>query len=159
MVAKTNKCRFRRGFSLVDVMSAIIVLAVMVIGAANYRYYAALDERNASMQITAARIGALLCESWRGVKGIDTYDPTIYSCPELAITPSTGPDEPEGFTPLGSYTVELNGGNYHATLSWKDIHTELRALNVVVVWTLRGQEEVGVGGEDKSFKLTTYALN
>lgn len=157
ILRRTDRRRFRRGLSLVDVMSAIVALAIMVIGAANYRYYAAMDERKASMQITAARIGVLFCESWRGVKGTDTYDPTIYSCPELSIAASTGPEKPEDFTLLGSYTVELSGGNYHATLSWKDVHAELRALNVVVAWTLQGQGEAG--DEYELFKLTTYALN
>ena len=108
------------------------------------------------MQVGAARIGVLLCEGWRGVKGSDAYDPTTYSGSDLVITASSGPEEPEGFTLLGSYTVELNGGNYYATLSWNDVYTELRALNVVVTWTLRGQEGVGFEGIDELFRLTTY---
>ena len=156
MVTKTNKRRFRRGLSLVDAMSAIVVLVVTVIGAADYRYYAALDERKATIQVGAARIGVLLCEGWRGVKGSDAYDPTTYSGSDLVITASSGPEEPEGFTLLGSYTVELNGGNYYTTLSWNDVYTELRALNVVVTWTLRGQEEVGFEEIDELFRLTTY---
>ena len=156
MVAKTNKRRFRQGLSLVDVLSAIVVLVVMLIGAADYRYYAALDHRKATMQVSAAGIGVLLCEGWRGVKGSDAYNPTTYSGSDLVITAGSGPDEPEGFTLLGSYTVELNSGNYYTTLSWKDVYTELRALNTVVSWTLRGQEEAGFEEIDQLFRLTTY---
>ena len=158
MVTKANKRRFRRGLSLVDVMGAIVVLAVTVIGTADYRYYAVLDERKATIQLTAARIGVLLCESWRGVKGSSTYDPTTYSGSDLTITTGTGPNEPEGFTLLGKYTIELNGGNHYTTLSWKDVQAELRALNVVVISPLREQEGNGIDDADGSFefRLTTY---
>ena len=54
---------------------------------------------------------------------------------------------------LGSYTVTLNDVNYYAILSYKDIDTGLRALNVVVAWDQQGSQ---FGFPVKSFKLTTY---
>ena len=106
----------------------------------------------------AARIGLMLCESWRGVKGIETYDPTAHLGSVLTITESTGPDKPEDFTLLGSYTVTLDGANYYTTLSWKDVSTGLRALNIVVAWVQRDQGQSSINDADKSFKLTTYAF-
>ena len=131
MTIKRSKSEM--GVSLIEVMVSIVILLVAVTGALGYRYYAALDARRAAMRRTSARIGLLLSESWRGVKGDSTYDPITYLGSDLAITTSTGPAEPNGFTPLGSYTVVSNdGATYYATMSWKDVSTGLRALNVVV---------------------------
>ena len=155
----TEQIRRTRGVTLIEVMLAILILSVAVFGASGYRYYATLDARKADMHSTAARIGLLLCESWRGVKGAETYDPTAYFASELTITPITVPYEFEytGFTLLGGYAVVLNRANYYAILSWKDVDTGLRALNVVVAWAPR--EQVGIGGAYRSFELTTYTPN
>ena len=154
-----HKAKKRGAFTLVEVMAATLILTVVVLGAAGYRYYTALDVRKSSMHTAGARIALLLSESWRGVKGIETYDPTAHFGTDLAITASGGSSAPGGFTLLGSYTVALNGVNYYATLSWKDVVNELRALNVVVAWSHNGQETTNVADADKSFKLTTYTLN
>jgi prepilin-type N-terminal cleavage/methylation domain-containing protein len=158
MAAKISKSPFRSGLSLVETMVALAILSVGVIAATNYRYYAALDARRAAMYTAAAGIGQMLCESWRGVEGDETYDPATYFGSNLEITPSTGPDKPEGFTLLGSYTVQLNGVSYYVTMSWKKIYTGLRALNVVVAWVQREQAGSDIDDANKSFKLTTYIL-
>jgi len=158
MVPKTGKICCRRGFSLVSIMIAIAILLAALIGTSNFRYFSALDAQKATARITAARIGLMLCESWRGLGGVDTYDPATYFSSALTITQSAGPDKPEDFTLLGSYTVTLNGANYYITLSWKDVSTGLRALNIVVAWAQREQGQSSLNDADKSFKLTTYAL-
>ena len=144
---------------MVDAMVALAILSVGVMAATNYRYYAALDARKATVHTTAARIGQMLCESWRGVEGAETYDPITYLGSNLKITTSTGPEKPGDFTLLGSYTVRLNGVDYYVTMSWKDIYSGLRALNVVVAWVQREQVGSNIAGADKSFKLTTYMLH
>ena len=159
MVPRTSKIRYRRGFSLIDIMISVFVLLVAFIGTSNFRYYSALDSQKATAKITAARIGLTLCESWRGIKGIETYDPTAHFGSTLTITQSAdGPDKPEDFTLLGNYTVTLNGANYYITLSWKDVSIGLRALNIIVAWAQRPQGQSSFNDADKSFKLTTYAL-
>ncbi len=159
-------------FTIIEVMGAILILLIAFIGASGYRYYAALDAQKATMQATAARIGLLLSENWRGVEGIETYDPAAYFGSELVITEDTvfefssdhaitGPIVTESFTPLGTYKVVIDDATYYAILSWKDVSTELRALNVVIAWELRGREvtsDTDVSGL-KLFKLTTYTLN
>ncbi|MFZ2147034.1 MAG: prepilin-type N-terminal cleavage/methylation domain-containing protein [Sedimentisphaerales bacterium] len=158
MVPKTCKIRCRRGFSLVSIMIAIVIILVALIGTSNFRYYSVLDAQKAAAKITASRIGLMLCENWRGIGGVETYDPATYFGSDLTITASAGPDKPEDFTLLGSYTVTLNGTKYYITLSWKDVSTGLRALNVVVAWAQRPQGVISLNDADKSFKLTTYAL-
>jgi Tfp pilus assembly protein PilV len=156
MILKTRKIRYRRGISLVSIMIAITILVAALIGTSNFRYYSALDAKKATAKITASRIGLMLCENWRGLGGIETYDPVSYLSPDLTITTSTGPAKPADFTFLGSYTVTVNNANYYITLSWKDVSAGLRALNIIVAWAQRELGTSSLNDADKSFRLTTY---
>jgi hypothetical protein len=165
ILPKTNKMRYRRGVTLIGTMVAVAILLIALIGTSSFRYYAALDGRRANTQTAAARIALTLCESWQGVKGVQTYNPTVHLSSNLEITKSgTGPAKPDDFTLLGSYVVVLgyiDSVNYNATLSWKDVQPGLRALNVIVTWASRdqrvgGKNEVAVATPDKSFALTVY---
>jgi prepilin-type N-terminal cleavage/methylation domain-containing protein len=161
-----NRGKQPKGLSLVETMVAIVVLSIAVLGASGYRYYAALDTRKADMRMTAARVALLLCESWHGLKGDETYDPTVHLGSELSITVADSndavPDVPADFTKLGSYGVLMNGVPCYTTMSWRDISAGLRALNVVIAWPSRtiwtdSLDEVLV--DSKLFKLTTYTEN
>lgn len=177
----TRKFKRSKGVSLIEIMIAVAILSVTVIGASGYRYYANLDAREADDHIAAARIGLLLCESWRGLKGATDFDPTAYFGQELAITVDDGfsgfahmGSTSLTFNTLGSYQVMLNGMDYHIVLSWADINPSLRALNVVVGRLKSNQRqnqasysyqddpyaEPYTGDDDseayKLFKLTTY---
>lgn len=156
MIVKRHKTI--AGFTLIEVMISATIFVVAVLGTSAYRYTAALDARKADLQTSGARIALLLCESWGGVKGSETYDPTAYFASELTITTITGSAgvEYEDFTLLGGYTVALNGVNYYAILSWKDVSAELRALSVIVAWPEQGQELSYVADTYKLFRLTTY---
>ena len=157
MVAMTVKRhKSTGGFTLVEAMITILILSIAVIGTSGYRYHAAMDAQKAAMHITAAGVALLLTESWRGVKGDETYDPIAHLGSDLVITTGNSTTV-EGFNLLGGYTVVANGVNYYyVTLSWKDVGTELRILNVVVTWIQRDQGQTGSSYADKSFKLTTY---
>lgn len=164
MVSRTCKDGYRRGFSLVDTMVAVVILLIAVIGTSIFRYNAALDGRRFNSHTSAARIGLMLCESWRGINGDTTFDPIQLSTSDLKIGQSTQSvsDVPSDFNLLGRYTVTMNdvhGVDYHTTLSWKDIQTGLRALNVVVAWAQRSPDQDGVMNVDKSYRLTVYAHN
>ena len=167
MISKKYKVRCRRGTTLVSAMVAVAVILIALIGTSNFRYYSALDARKASAQTTGARIALMLCESWRGIQGDQTYDPITNLGSDVTVTDSEGPANPDDFTLLGSYEIILdNPGNedndynitYYATLSWKDIQPGLRALNVIVAWAQRDQGIDGFAGTDKSFPLTIYTL-
>lgn len=80
-----NKVCCRSGISLIEAMNAILILSIAVIGAPAYRYCSTLDSRKAEAYITAARFGHLLCESWRGLGGNNTYDPVDHLSSGLTI--------------------------------------------------------------------------
>jgi len=164
MILRTSKIRCRRGVSLIGTMVAVTILLIALIGTSTFRYAAALDGRRAGTHTTAARVALTLCESWRGVKGNQVYDPTAYLSSDLEITSSSeGPDKPDDFILLGNYVVVLDyieSVNYNATLSWKDVQPGLRALNVVVAWASRDRGALTKHdtspATDKSFGLTVY---
>ncbi len=157
-----------KGTSLIEVIVAMGILAIAVTGALIHRYYATLNTKEAVAHITSARISTLLCESWGGVKGSDTYEPVSHLGSELQISPVTGIGEPEhfgDFTPLGIYEISLDESKYYIALAWKDIVVGLRALNVVVAHKYSSTMlEGGSTGyafqwsddDNNLFKLTTY---
>jgi hypothetical protein len=137
-------------------MNAIFILMLAVIGASGYRYFATLDARKADTYITAARVGHLLCESWRGLQGTEIYDPAAHLGTGLTIAAGDGSAAPEGFTALGTYELMLNDVAYHIILSFKDVSTDLRALNIVLIWQQKVQGQNEIDQADNSFELTTY---
>lgn len=159
MIMTVKQRKFPAAFTLIEVLVAMVIVIAFVAGAAQYRYYATLDARKAAMQRTAATIGLLLCENWRGVKGTETYDPKAHLGSDITIIQATAFEEVESeeneFILLGRYTVILDDVKYYATLSWKDVKSELRALNVIVAWAQRYQGSDSESA-DKLFKLTTY---
>lgn len=161
MTVKRPRCA--AAMTLVEVMGAILILSVAVIGASAYRYHSALDARKADETATATRIALLLCENWRGIRGDETFDPEDYWSHDLPgiENSSEGPEVPPGFTVLNTYTVEINNVFYYVTMSWKDLFAGLRALNVAVAWNQNGSGSgsTAFAHADKSFRLTTYVAN
>jgi hypothetical protein len=154
---KIIKNKTRSGFSLVDVMISIVVLAVAVIGTTNYRYFASTEAKKGWMHITAARTALMLCENWRGVQGDETFDPITSLGSEIAITASNGPEKEADFILLQTFRVEINDTYYYCTMSYKDVQAGLRALNVIMAWSPRDQKASNDETE-KTFSLTVYAL-
>jgi hypothetical protein len=104
-----------------------------------------------------------LGESWRGLKGDVTLDPTGLGSSDMEVSVSSwnGHEKPDDFTLLGNYVVVLDDDdpdsvNYYATMSWKDVQPGLRALNVSVTWAQRGRGIDDTENVDKSFGLTVY---
>ena len=159
MSQKVKKTWYRPGISLIETMNAIAILSITLIGVSGYRYCSTLDARKADAYIASARIGNLLSESWRGLQGSEAYDPVARLGAGMTITAGEGPDAPGGYTVLGSYEIVLNDITFYATLSWKNLSDNLRALNTVLIWAQRTHEQNKLDDADKSFELTTYVLN
>jgi hypothetical protein len=159
----TKRSKSAGGFTFTEVMGAILVLTVAVLGTSAYRYHATLDVHKAEMKTTGARIGCLLCETWHGLSDPNTFDPVTHFGTELAITSlssSGGPGAPSGHTELGTYEITVDEVDYTATLFWKDVSSGLRALSVIIVWDWDPQvHSMGSHPISKSFRLTTYVTN
>lgn len=149
------------GLTLIEIMVSIIIIIIGVIGAMGYRYYCALDARRADVQVTAARLGSMLLESWKAAGGYSPSDPmNNYNPVDLAYFPevtisTSGSTGPGGFNDVfGKYLVVANRVNYYATLSYQDVTGEPKVLNVCVAWMPRNQ--TWDASEYQSVKLTGY---
>lgn len=63
------------GFTLIEVMIAVSIIAVVALGTLCYQYYGVKHSRVSQAQITATRIGQLLLEDWKSTGGDPDYDP------------------------------------------------------------------------------------
>ena len=156
---KTRQIKTSSGFTLVECMIAMVVLSVALIGASGYRYYAALDARKANLYTTAVRTATLLCEGWSGEDGEPNFNPVTTFSPDLTIATAAGPSTPTGFTPLGSYRIIVEDTYYYATLSWKDVGSNLKALHIIVSWNQSGRGSTSLASAGKTYQLTTYVSN
>jgi hypothetical protein len=155
---KKYKTWYRHGISLVETMNAIAILSIAVIGITGYRYCAALDTHKSDACIASARIGQLLSESWRGMQGSENYDPVSHLGAGLTISESDGPEAPMGYTVLGSYEILMNDMAFYTTLSWKDPSSNLRILNIVLIWARQNRGQNNIDESERTFRLTTYVL-
>lgn len=160
---KTKKKKQNLGLSLVEIMVAMSVMVIAIIGAMGFRYYCALDARKADIQVTAARLGSMFLEDWAGNGGRLDYDPTgLTGLTSFSVSsPQAGVSAPGGFNALGTYGITANGVNYHAVLSYIDeTPTVPRTLNVVVAWPhkypIGNYSKTEGPGRYNSVMLTTY---
>lgn len=148
------------GFTFNEVMAAILVLTIAVLGTSAYRYHAAMDVRKADDKTTSARTACLLCETWHGTTDPNTFDPVSHFGSELTISSlasNEGPLVPTGWTRLGTYQIIIDDVDYRALLVWRDISPGLRALSVTIVWDWNQQGmSLSNPALSKTFKITTY---
>lgn len=156
---KERKFKTRRGFALIDIMAAAVILIIALIGTSAYQYNASLQIRKSNMHANGIRIAALLCEGWSGRDGDTSFDPNATLSPDLNITADTGPSVPTGFTLLGSYKIIVDGSYFFTTLSWQDIDDDVRALNVTVNWDHCDRGTNTLADACKSYQLTAYVKN
>lgn len=142
MSIKANQKKRRCGLTMIEIVVAMVIIVVAVTGAMGYRYYSILDARKARVKITAARVGSMFLESWKGTGGRsvpeDAFDPKNFDFGSKLIVSGSGGTAvgiPGGFIPFGAYAVSTDGSNYYAALSYSDdAGTNLRTLNIAVAW-------------------------
>jgi hypothetical protein len=153
------KPKSRGAFTIIDIMIAVAILLIAILGTSAHRYNAVLNARRADLHTNAVQTALLLCEGWNGACGDATFRPDYTFGSNLNISENAGPDAPSGFQTLGSYKIILEGVDYYATLSWQDLGTDLRALSVVVNWDPTGHDTGDFADATKSYRLTTYVEN
>ncbi|MHC4221066.1 MAG: hypothetical protein ACYST9_01480 [Planctomycetota bacterium] len=160
-MAKINghtKAYKNNALTLVETIIATTVLLIVFIAASGYRYSSTIDVVKSERQTGAVRLCQLLTKSWQGAQGDALYSPVnaSFSADTLIAASMKSRPAPDGFTLLGSYRVRFNGIRYVATLAWKDVDTELRALNIEVAWARRRPQMSDISQANKSFTLSTY---
>jgi hypothetical protein len=152
--------RFNRasGVTLIEVMVATAILIITIAGISGYRYCSSLNAHCSEKQITAARVGQLLCGSWAGVKGTEIFDLKAFLGPDLLIeTLDTPTNPPHAFVSLGRYRITIEGFAYDCELAWNDVSSDLRALWIRVGWDWRQEDPTSPNNAlKKSFTIITY---
>ena len=158
-IITSGKYKSRSGLTIVEVMVAVTILIVAMLGTSAYQYSAALNARRGNMFATASRTALLLSEGWNGVFGVKSFDPVSILGDEIVISSAYGPDAPDGFTLLGNYMIELENTGYYATLSYRDIAPDFRALSIIISWDQALGGTAGFENANKSYELTVYVDN
>ena len=84
------------GITLMEVMVTIVIITVVATGGMSYRYHSAANARKADVQITAARVGGLMLESWKGQGGFSGYS-------KYDLEDGTDPYDPNDYDPEYDY--------------------------------------------------------
>ncbi len=67
--------RGKPAFTLVEVVSAIGLLAVLALGVISYQFHAVQRSRMAQAKMSATQLGLMVLENWKVRGGSDHYDP------------------------------------------------------------------------------------
>lgn len=159
---KTSR-KNRWGLTLIEIMVAIVVIIVGVLGAVMYRYSSALHARRADVHAGAGRVALLILEGWKGAAGNPAYDPSddiglqvLNATDEITISSASG----------GVHTVQLRGGTltyYYAELvkpSVEDVDGDgtdddgIRKLEVVVTYYGSGSQDASLPA--KAIKISDF---
>ncbi|MDO8336408.1 MAG: prepilin-type N-terminal cleavage/methylation domain-containing protein [Candidatus Saccharibacteria bacterium] len=166
--SKIGNPKSKIGLTLIEIMVAILIISVAVIGAMGFRFYCITDAKKADVQANAARIGSMMLETWKGLGGgtdstmITKFKNALvnlssqYSIDNKEKTP--GPAVPSGFIALtNNYEVKdlANQVYYYAALSYKKSSTEPNAMNASIMW----RQKYGNDKNDATahtLSMTTY---
>lgn len=144
------------------------LLAIVVIGAMGYQYFAALHSRIARAQIIATRTAQLLLEDWKSTGGDTAYSPYALGLgfsDKLSIPAHWSNGEAEGVgDPLhdGVYAITVDGLPMLAMLRWMDVPAEdggevgLRQLIVII--NFGTQADVQAGSEKWPVNLAPIVI-
>ena len=145
--------------TLIEVMAAVLVVMVIVIGVMNFQFYCALDARKADVRVTAARLGQLLLEAWKTVEGdVLLYDPAAdFGEPPLDdFSVVADPGLPGLATSFRIYRIKINGTNYFVKLSYEDA-TAPRTLSAAIAWSRQWSSDTLDFEPRRLVRLTKYA--
>ena len=150
-ITNNKQYKLLTGFTLIEVMIAMVVLVIIVFGALNYQYYAALHVRAALAQMTATRTAQLLVDDWKSVGGSAEYDPKNL---HLGFIRSDSQD--------ADYEVKVDDLPMYIRLSYNDVeHDEeaqitMRKITVQVNWRNDHKVPTGQAEEEASMEMSTY---
>ncbi len=149
MKTRTQKIHASTGISIIETIIAMAILAIVVLGVLNFRYHSSKESWRANVEITAARIGSLMLESWKGAGGSSDWDPVEQMSSLSNIeTSALGPAIPGDMNvkgifrmnEIGTFLADTWNVDYYITLAYNDAtETEPKILNASVGWVHQGR--------------------
>ncbi len=136
--------RFAAAVILLEVMVAMVVLAVAALGALSYQCHAAVQARTADIQITGTQIARLVMEDWKSTGGAADYDPASLGLGFVTVFPEDSYVDYTG-AQLGSklYFLKVDDKLVLTALNYRDI-----ARDDTSAMTLRELTVVAQAGDD-----------
>lgn len=144
-----NQLKRSGGMTLIEVMVAMVVLAIAAIGALGYQYHAARHGNIAKLEMIATRTAQLLLEDWKSTGGDENYDPSTLG---LGFHKTSGEN---------LYRITVDDLPIYVELSHRDVAHDsvaavtLRQISVITRWR-RDYSSLEPKSEDPSLVLTTY---
>jgi len=136
------------GFSLLELIVAIIILAIVATGSLHYHFYATQQIRTTKAEQTAMRTAQLLLEDWKSNGGNENYDPEELQLGFVAVEKDR-------------YTVTIDELPMSVNLLWSDLDTDpvtnvtLRKIQALIRWR-RDYSQSAIQSNDPVYAMTTY---
>jgi prepilin-type N-terminal cleavage/methylation domain-containing protein len=140
---------FRSGFSLLEMVIAILILAILSVGTLGYHYLATRMAIRANAEITAARTARFILDNWKKTGGDENFNLK---------------DLDAGFDKVSNsnqYTATIDRLPMTAEVYWKDIDentlsmTKIRQIQVTIRWKSDYSTSKLTAG-DPSYIMATY---
>lgn len=156
----------KSGVTLVELMVAMVVIIIAVLGATMYRYGSVTDARKADIQMCAGRVALLVMEEWKVAAGSYTFD--LADDISLNSVFANGSDDITISAKIDDYwRVSLTGGkdsHYYVKIGWEDDIDDdgsdddgIRRLDVQVAWKLSAVSGVPDTGDwARAVNLSSY---
>ena len=132
------RVKVAKAVTLIEVIVAMVALAVTAMGALGYQYHAAVQARIAYAQTTSTRAAQLLLEDWKSTGGSTNYDPTALGLGFSADLPLAADESAP--LPDGIYSITTDNVPLLVVLNSADIDHDdttgvtLRQLSVSIGW-------------------------
>lgn len=137
------------GFTLIETLAAMTILAIAALGTLGYQYHSTQLSRTSVLEMAATRTAQLLLEDWKSKGGQADYDPRSLNI---------------GFvkdTKLKIYRITIDDLPVFAKLYYSDVANDtlsgvtLRQISVVVRWRKDFSDIMPVY-DDPHLTLTTF---
>ncbi|MBN2589344.1 MAG: prepilin-type N-terminal cleavage/methylation domain-containing protein [Sedimentisphaerales bacterium] len=157
---KCIRRQHNKGFTLIEILISLVIIAVAVVGAVMFRYFSANNARISDVHTGAGQVCLLILEGWKGAGGHTDYNPNTEIGPEIQASS----DISIGTISSGQYPVQLTGGTntyYFVSLAYdEDVDGDgtddsgIRKLTVAV--TYYGSGSQNKTGYAKTVKVSDF---
>ncbi len=149
VVKRQNRKSDKRGFTLLELVIASLVLGVVSVGALGYQYHARRMAMRARAEITAARTARLILDNWKRTGGDENFNLTSL---QMGFVKNPNND---------TYALTVDDQMLTVSLDWQDIEVDtaamvtLRHIEAIIRW--RSDYQTGAIREsDPIYRIHTY---
>ncbi len=147
MDEKSKHLKSGKGFTLIEIMVAMVIVTIAALGTMGYQYYAVSQQRLANAEMNATRIGQLVLEDWKSavIQGMGaTYDPSAL---QMGVTKIS----------TDRYSITVDSLPMRLYLQLSTVSGNLKQIKVTLSWR-KDYLSGSTGSDDPSIVLVTYAM-